>query len=248
MKLTTTFVNVTVNKSARIICRTTRIARPANVVNTDDFTAQVENAILNRAIEYCVKESITLREAADATKNDDTRARKIALANEFDDNVVSLRAMVHDNVADYHHTIAEVVAYTCNTMLRGTKSDTRVYSGFYDCFDMARDLARKGSTSNKAVQPLADALREALNKAVENDGNGDNVSKRFKARVNVDMARNLVFGAGYIKTGHIGANGFPIHHMDVREFTCQALNMCLEKTFDFHDVKRLRANGSRTEI
>lgn len=239
MKLTTTFQNVTVNKSARVTCKSVTIARPANVIDCAVFTAQIENAIIDRNIELCVSDSMTLREQADETKNDERRARLVTLADEFDDNVTSLKAMRHDDIPEYHHTIAEVVAYTECTAMRGTKNDSRVYKGFYDCFDMARELGRKGTTSNKAVQPLADALREALNTAIENDGNGDDITKRFKARVNVDMAKNLVFGAGFVRTGKLGRAGFPIHHMDVREFTCQALNMCLAKTFDFTDIKKL---------
>lgn len=247
MKLTTTFKNITVNKSARVICRTTKIARPANVINADVFTAQIENAIIDRNIELCVADSISLRESADETKNDERRARLISLADEFDANVNSLKAMRHNDIPEYRHTIAEVVAYTECIALRGTRKDTRVYKGFYECYDMARELGRKGTTSNKAVQPLADALRVALNTAIENDGNGTEVSKRFKARVSVDMAKNLVFGAGFVRTGKLSASGFPIHRMDVREFTCEALNMCLAKTFDFTDIKKLVKPETRTE-
>lgn len=247
MKLSMNFRNFTVNDSARIICKKTVIARPANVVNAETFGAMIENATIDRCIDYCVDKSIALRALADETKNDDTRARRIALADEFDANVDALKKERNDDAPDYEHTLAQAVAYTLNTKMRGTKADTRTYTGFYEAFDMARDLARRGATSNKAIQPLADALRKALNTAIENDGNGDDITKRFKARVNVDMARNLIYGAGYEKYGNMSRAGIPIHTMDIREFTVQALNMCFEKTFDFTDVKRLRAS-SRTEF
>lgn len=247
MKKTMTINYATVTANATVTARTRAIACPANILNIDMFKAQVENAIYARVIDMCGHMSAQWLDKAETTKNMDTEKNARDMSARFDAAYATVKAMYHNDIPDYKHTIAHVVAYTLFPAMRGSKSDIRVFSGFFDAYHMAQDIAR-GSMSDKAVAPLATALREAMNTAITNDGNNDNISKRFKARVNNDMARNLIHGAGFVRTSTISRNGQNTHVMTAQEFTVQAMNMCLLKTFDYTDIKGLKRGPIVTEI
>lgn len=246
MKKTMTINYATVSATATVTAKTRVIARPANVLNIDMFKAQVENAIYARVMDMCGHMSAAWLDKAETTKNIDTEKNARDMSARFDAAYTAVKAMYHNDVPDFRHTIAHVVAYTLFPAMRGSKTDIRVFSGFFDAYHMAQDIAR-GSMSDKAIAPLAKALRDAMNTAIANDGN-DGCTKRFKARVNNDMARNLVHGAGFVHTSTISRNGQRVHVMTAQEFTVEAMNMCLLKTFDYTDIKGLKRGPILTEI
>lgn len=247
MKKAMTINYATVSATATVTAKTRVIACPANVVNVDTFKAQVENAIFARVMDMCGHMSAQWLDKAETTKNMDTEKNARDMSARFDTAYATVKAMYHNDAPDFRHTIAHVVAYTLFPAMRGSKTDIRVFSGFFDAYHMAQDIAR-GSMSNKAIEPFATALRDAMNKAIANDGNGDNVTKRFKARVNNDMARNLIHGAGFVRTSTISRSGQRVHVMTAQEFTVEAMNMCLLKTFDYTDIKGLKRGPAVTEF
>ena len=244
MKETMNVTRYTVTLSTCVLTtKAIGIATPTNVKDLTWYRYAIENAeidaladIISNRIETVSKQIMS---AQDSEKFD--RDRVEALETKRDalsalwQNIETRR---HDGV-EYKHTIAHAVAYTLFSVMRGTKNSSVIPAGMYQGYTLARDLLKTGNLTDKSkgLQELANIVRDSMNKFIENDSANADLTKKFTARVNLDMVRNLCYTI--VGKYNYSKSGIKISVYDDREFCRQAFLMCLEKTFKFTDIVKV---------
>lgn len=221
------------------------IAEPANIKDTVWFRNAIENAQLDALILRANDKIESIEKRMDKMQESDKFDRtKFAVLESDRDSwygmVHTLESKKHSGI-EYEHTIAHAVSYALFSCERGTKKDTRIPFGMYAGYRIARDLLKTGSLSDKSdkLQELTDMVRNAMNALVANDDNPE-LTKKFTARVNLAMTRNLCYTL--VGKFNYSKSGINITVYDEREFARQAILMCLEKTFRFTDIVKSTAN------
>lgn len=244
MKETMNVTRFTVTFSTCVLTvKTVGIATPANVKDLTWYRHAIENAELDALSDV----------VADRIETVNTQIMNVQASEKFDRDRVdtleskrdtlsalwqNIEARKHDGV-EYKHTIAHAVAYTLFGVMRGTKNSSVVPAGMYQGYTLARDLLKTGNLTDKSkgLQELANIVRDSMNKFIENDSTNADLTKKFTARVNLDMVRNLCYTI--IGKYNYSKSGIKISVYDEREFCRQAFLMCLEKTFKFTDVVKV---------
>ena len=244
MKETINVTRYTVTLSTCVLTtKAIGIATPANVKDLTWYRHAIENAeidtladIISNRIETVSKQIMS---AQDSEKFDRDRVEALETKrdalNALWQNIETRR---HDGI-EYKHTIAHAVAYTLFSVIRGTKNSSVVPAGMYQGYTLARDLLKTGNLTDKSkgLQELANIVRDSMNKFIENDSANSDLTKKFTARVNLDMVRNLCYTI--VGKYNYSKSGIKISVYDEREFCRQAFLMCLEKTFKFTDIVKV---------
>lgn len=220
------------------------IARPANVIDIDTCIKAIEDcqidAWLKAIEEKAIAKSVQIEKYQNA--NSFNRDHMKELEQERDELTILYKAMQDEKTdTPYEHTIAHAVAYVLFPICRGSKHHTITPAGLSRCYVDARDLLKTGSLTDKSkgLQELTNNVRDAVNRFVENDKNND-MAKAFKARVNLEMTRNLCYTI--IGKYNFSRSGIKASVYDEREFSKQVLLMGLEKTFKFTDIIKAKTD------
>lgn len=220
------------------------IARPANIIDIDTCINAIEecqiDAWIKAIMEKVIAKSVQIEKFQSA--NSFNRDRMAELEKERDELTILYKAMQDEKTnTPYEHTIAHAVAYVLFPVCRGSKHHTITPAGLSRCYIDARDLLKTGFLTDKSegLQELTNNLRDSVNRFIENDKDND-MCKNFKARVNLEMTRNLCYTI--IGKYNFSRSGIKVPVYDEREFSKQVLLMCLEKTFKFTDIVKVKTD------